>query len=119
MLDREYQVSTEIHTFRTAYLTNVGSKRFDMKAVGRVSPNCIIIHQGQMFSDSPPNKISVMYDQAVAVLKNFDPSQDVLLLGGDPVSIAICCAHLGAAFDDEFMIGKYDREVPGYYFMKI
>lgn len=103
--------------FRKAYLTNA-NPRFEMDPVIKVCANFSIVHTGQIYPDHEESKIEQMRDRAELMLEDFDPETDILLLGGDPVSIAICCAYLGSEYEG-FTIGKYDRQEGGYYFLRI
>lgn len=107
----------QVTSFRKAYLTNA-NHRFDMASVARVCSDYRVIHHGQIFSDTNDDKIRKMVELAEDALAEFDPTQDILLLGGDPISIAVCCAYLGSNYED-FPVGKYDRELGGYYFVRI
>lgn len=104
-------------TFRNVYVTNF-NRRYDRAPLDAVSPNWQPVHRGQLFPDHPPTRPETMAREADQVLDNFDPKQDVLLLGGDPYSIAVCTHYLASRFS-KYTVGKYDRELGGYYFIDI
>ena len=103
--------------FRDVFITSFNS-RYDRKPLNDVSPNWQTVHRGQIFPDHPPSRPDTMRHEAERALATFDPEQDVLLLGGDPYSIAVCTNYL-AKRHGKYTVGKYDRELGGYYFVEV
>ena len=71
-----------------------------------------------VYPDTSEAEITDRVRQARGFLDKFNPTEDRLLLAGDPVLISICVAAV-ARNHRRFTVLKYDRENSAYYSMEI
>lgn len=102
---------------RVFIIQNDGTKNFSKAR--RFGEFRTILKRG-VFPDELDGRLADMISFIRAILRDFDPGKDYVLLNGDPVSIALVSAHLFSRFPDSVIrLLKWFPEEKGYLCVEV
>lgn len=102
------------------------NKSFDYATLQTLARRTVPVFQKEIYPDFSDAMVTALVEEAIGVLRAFQPGADVLVLGGDPAAMALSSYLLGAmhAIDASqergpreitVHLAKWDAKERGYY----
>ncbi len=90
------------------------SQRIDINKLRAICANIEVVFDKSVFPDNVDQRVPFMERIAADMAKEFNPTRDGLVMGGDPAAMAICVRAVSMVHPT-FRILKFDSHHGSYY----